>query len=183
MEINIKQLNLAKNYANAFFKIAQQFNCAEKFYSELKSVVEVLKNSPDLKTYMNNPLISVNDKKDVVYKVFGKDFDIQIINLLNLLVDNKRFDIVEAVMVSYSQLYEENAGVIKIDVFSVIDLNEETKSRLVEKLERKLNKKVYANYMKDENILGGLVIKIGDKVIDLSLSSKITNMEKQLIKG
>ena len=181
MEIDKKQLNISKNYAEALFRIGKEQNDNEKLYSQLADVVKIIDNSNDLKTYFENPLISANDKKEIIYKVLGKDFDLQIINLLNLLADNKRLKLIGTVFYCYENLYEKQNDISKITVVSAIEMNEETKSRLKEKLENKLNKKIVPEYKTDKAIIGGLVIKIQDKIIDLSINKKIKDMEKQLI--
>ena len=142
MDIDKKQIKTATNYSDAIFKIAQSQNAEEKLYKELFSVLEIFKTSKDLKSFLINPLISVNDKKEIIYKIFGKDFDMQIINLLNLLADNKRLNIFDTVCYCYEKNYEEYKNIIKADVISAIDLNDMTKQKLVEKLENKLNKKI-----------------------------------------
>lgn len=181
MKIDKKQLKIAKNYAKALFDITQ--NRAERLNEELHSLLEILHNSNDLKEFLENPLISVSDKKEVIFKVFGKDFDLQIINLLNMLADNKRLSFIETVCYCFEKLYEETNSISKVEVCSAVEMKEETKNRLVEVLQRKLNCKVIPTYCVKEDILGGLVIKINDKIIDLSLSSKIKDMGKILIKG
>ena len=164
MEIDKKQLNIARNYAEALFKIGKEQNDNEKLFSQLKDVVETIDKSDDLKTYFENPLISANDKKEIIYKVFGKDFDLQIINLLNLLADNKRLKLIGTVLYCYENHYETQNNISKVTVISAVDINEETKNRLKEKLENKLSKKIVPEYKTDKAILGGLIIKIQDKI-------------------
>lgn len=181
MEIDKRQLNIAKNYAEALFKIGIEQNDSEKLYSQLKNIVEIIDNSNDLKTYFENPLINANDKKEIIYKIFGKDFDLQIINLLNLLADNKRLKLIRTVFYCYENCYEIQNNISKVTIISAIKIKEETKNRLQEKLENRLGKRIIPEYKTDKAIMGGLVIKIQDKIIDLSISKKIKDMEKQLI--
>ena len=100
-----------------------------------------------------------------------------------MLADNKRLSFIETVCYCFEKLYEETNSISKVEVCSAVEMKEETKNRLVEVLQRKLNCKVIPTYCVKEDILGGLVIKINDKIIDLSLSSKIKDMGKILIKG
>ena len=181
MVIDKKQLNIAKNYAEALFKIGKEQNDSEKLYSQLNNVVKIIDNSNDLKTFFENPLIGSNDKKEIIYKVFGKDFDLQIINLLNLLADNKRLKLIGTVFYCYENCYEVQNNISKVTIISAIKINEETKNKLQEKLENKLSRKIIPEYQTDKTIIGGLIIKIQDKIIDLSISKKIKDMEKQLI--
>ncbi len=181
MDIDKKQLNIAKNYSEALLKIGKEQDDAEKLYNQLGDVVSTINNSDDLKKFLMNPLISENDKKEIIYKVFGKDFDLQIINLLNLLADNKRLSLIPTVYYTYEKEYEEYKNILEINIISAVTPNNSSKTRLKNILEKKLNKQIIFNYEINENILGGLIIKIGDKIIDLSLAKKIKDLEKQLI--
>ena len=181
MNIDKKQLKIANNYAKALFKIGKEQNSVDKFYEQLKDIVGIIKNSNDLKTFFENLLVSANDKKEVIYKIFGKDFDLQIINLLNLLADNKRMELVDTVYYCFEKLYERICNIKRITVASAIELNSASKKRLEKIIEIKTGSSIIPSYKIKKDIIGGLIIKIGDKIIDLSLASKINDMEKQLI--
>ena len=180
MNIDKKQLKTAKNYSDALLKIGISQNDTEKLYSQLGDVVYIVNNSDDLKQFLQNPLISPNDKKEIIYKIFGKDFDLQIINLLNLLADNKRFKLLETVYYCYEKDYEEFHEISRIEIISAVEMNKESKTRLNKTLKAKLGKNIIPEYKIDTDILGGLIIKIQDKIIDLSLNKRIEDMEKQL---
>ena len=181
MNIEKRELNIAKNYAKALLKITKVQNSSEEIYSQMKELVEIINKSNELKSFLENPLVSSDDKKDIIYKVFGKDFDLQIINLLNLLADNKRLHLTETILYCYEKLYEKINSISKVTIISAVDIPENSKKRLKSVLEQKLKGDIIPNYQINNDIIGGLVIKIEDKVVDLSLKSKIKNMEKQLI--
>lgn len=181
MNIDKKELNIAKNYAKALLTITEEQSSSEQIYNQFKDIIQILYNSEDLKEFLSNPLISASDKKEIIYKVFGKDFDLQLINLLNTLADNKRLYLAETVLYSYGQLYENTNNISNVTVISAVDIPEENKKKLIDILKRKLCGEVIPDYQINDDIIGGLIIKIKDKVIDLSLKSKITEMEKQLI--
>ena len=181
MNIDKKQLKIAKNYAEALFKIGKEQNSAAKFYEQLKDVSAIIKNSNDLKTFFENPLVSANDKKEIIYKIFGENFDLQIINILNILADNKRMGLIDTIYYCFENLYEKDNDIRRIIVTSAIELNTESKKRLEKIMETKTGSNIIPSYRIKKDIIGGLLIKTGDKIIDLSLAKKIKEMEKQLI--
>ena len=181
MNINKKALNIAKNYANAVLNIAKSQKTEKKIFEQLINVSKIINSSEDLKLFMENPLISSGDKKDVIFKVFGKNFDLQIINLLNILADNKRLELFDTVLYCYEDLYEKEENISKVTIISAVEMNEATKLRLENVLSKKLNAKIMPEYKIKSDIIGGLVINIKDTIIDLSLKEKIKKMEKQLI--
>ena len=176
MDIDKKQLKTAGNYAEALLKIG-----ADRLYAQLKSVTEIINGSKELKMFFENPLVSANDKKEIIFKIFGKDFDLQIINILNVLADNKRLDIINTVLYCFEEKYETVKNISKVKIISAVEMNTESKNRLIKILTQKLNQKIVPEYKIKKDIIGGLIIKINDKIIDLSLNTKINNMEKQLI--
>ena len=181
MAIDKKQLKTAKNYSEALFQIGSVQNDVEKLYTQLKNITEILNSSSELKTFLESPLVSANDKKEIIYKVFGKDFDLQLINLMNLLADNKRFALLETVLNCFEKLYEQKNNISKISVISATEINENSKKRLETVLSQKTGKNIIPQYRIKEDIIGGIIIKINDKIIDLSLDKKIKNMERQII--
>lgn len=181
MSIDKKQLKIAKNYAEALFKIGLSQNDAEKLYAQFKNIVEIINNSQDLRNFFENPLISHNDKKEIIYKIFGKKFDLQLINLMNVLADNKRFSMLETIFYCFEKKYEQKNNISKIEIISAIEMNNKMKNRLLTVLNKKLDKQIIPNYLINQNIVGGLIIKINDKIIDLSLDTKIKDMERQII--
>ena len=181
MNIDRKQLKIAKKYAEALFKIGKEQNSTDKFYKQLKNVSEIIKKSEDLKTFFESPLINANDKKEIIYKIFGKDFDLQIINILNLLADNKRMEFIYTTYYCYEKLYEKSIDIKRITVTSAIELNSDSKKRLEKIIKNKTGSEIISSYKIKKEIIGGLIIKIDGKIIDLSLVSKLNDMEKQLI--
>ena len=117
----------------------------------------------------------------MIYKIFGEKFDLQLINLLNLLADNKRLPLLETVFYCFENEYEKLNDISKVTIYSAVKMSEESKARMQKILNQKLNCTIIPDYRIEEDIIGGLKIKIRDKIIDLSLKSKIENMEKQLI--
>lgn len=180
MKIDKKQLTAAKNYSNALLKITEGQHRAEILYQDFLSVIKILQNSEDLYDFIINPLVSDNDKKEIIYKVFGEDIDLQLINLMNLLVDNKRFSLIETVFYCFEREYENIKDLSKVTIFSAMEINDERKNKILSILENKLSKKFIPEYIIDKKIIGGLIIKIQDKIIDLSLKTKINDMKKQL---
>lgn len=179
--IDVKQIGIAKRYSEALVDSATETNELQKVYEELKFVQETLSNSSDLKVFLENPIINRPDKKDVINQVFANNLSNVVLNFLLLLVENNRFNIFESVVIEYSNKMNQINNIVKANVVSAVELDETTKSRLIEKLEYKISKKVLANYEIKPEIIAGLIIEINDKTIDTSLKTKLNSIKKQLI--
>lgn len=179
--IDVKQIRIAKRYSEALIDSAIETNELQKFYDELRFVQETLSGSIDLKVFLENPIINRLDKKDVVNQVFATNLSSVVLNFLLLLVENNRFNIIDSVVIEYLNRLDQINNVVKAKVVSAVELDSTMKTRLIEKLENKISKKVLANYEIKPEIIAGLVIEINDKTIDTSLKTKLNSIKKQLI--
>lgn len=179
--IDVKQIRIAKRYSEALFETALETNELQKVCDELGFIQETLLASVDLKEFLENPVITNADKKDVINKIFTGKVCTIVLNFLILLVDNSRFNIFDSVLSEYLNRMDKVNNIVKAKVVSAVELEEVAKTRLIEKLERKISKKVVANYEIKPEIIAGLIIEINDKTIDTSLKTKLNSIKKQLI--
>ncbi|RAI15551.1 MAG: ATP synthase F1 subunit delta [Candidatus Melainabacteria bacterium] len=169
----------AKRYSDALLELSQD---SDKIRKELEEIVDTLSSSQDLKDFMSNPVISIEDKKSVIEKIFAGKIDKTLLNFLKLLVDKDRFNLIDEILESYSKDVDKQKNIQKVSVISAIELDEELKSKLINKLAQKLNKNIELETQLDKDIIAGLVIKTEDNVIDMSLKHKFEEMKKEIAK-
>ncbi len=169
----------AKRYSDALLELSQD---SDKIRKELEEIVDTLSSSQDLKDFMSNPVISIEDKKSVIEKIFAGKIDKTLLNFLKLLVDKDRFNLIDEILDSYSKDVDKQKNIQKVSVISAIELDEELKSKLINKLAQKLNKNIELETQLDKDIIAGLVIKTEDNVIDMSLKHKFEEMKKEIAK-
>lgn len=174
MVVNSKQIKIARRYALALSSISLNL------LDELGGVLETLNTSSDLNEFLLNPVITISDKKDVLQKVFN-DLSDNVKNLLFVLVEKNRFAYFESIVAEYSFIIDEKNNIKRVEIVSAVELFEDEKNRLIDKLQRKMSCEVKAQYSIDESILAGLIVKIGDKVIDNSLKTRFEGLKRQLI--
>lgn len=179
MNIDIKNLKTAKRYAIALKQSALDSIC--EVLENLESVNEIIFNNSSFKAFFLHPNISLRDKKELIAQSFEGKINPVTYNFLQTLLDENRFSIFNTIL----ELFKNEVDLIqnkqRVEVISAVDLDENQKQRLQEKLSEKFNKEAIINYFEDKNILGGLVIKFEDNVIDLSLKTKFEKIRKQLI--
>ncbi|MDD3237731.1 MAG: ATP synthase F1 subunit delta [Candidatus Gastranaerophilales bacterium] len=179
--INLKQNRIAKRYAKALFDEAKASSMQDEVLSNLKFVVDTCKQSPDLKDFLENPIISTEDKIDAINTIFKENVSNIVYNFFVLLLENKRFDVLESVVSNYIEMLDEMNNILKIKVTSAVEMNGDLKNKLISKIENKTQKKVIADYLINPEIIAGLVIDINGKIIDSSLKTKLKGLQKQLI--
>lgn len=178
-----KYNTIAKRYSDALIEIINDGKLTyKKASSDLNLIESTLKQSADLDKFLTNPLISSADKKEIINRVFSEDVDAVIINFLKVLVDKDRFEAFGEIVVTYNEALDKINNLSRIQVTSAIELSEDTKNRLKNKLEAKLQKTVALDWEINSGIIAGLVIKMGDNVIDTSLKHKLEDLSKTITK-
>lgn len=187
----LKNLKPAKRYAKALMELSSGENSAE-ICKNLEFILNIINENPEFCAFLNNPVIKKDDKTAVLSEIFSKisddtkalqtndktqDANTQTLNFLNLLIENNRINILPDVIKCLQDDINESKNAIKAGITSVIELNDEEKNRLLEKLRQKTNMEILPDFSIDKDILGGIIIKINDTVIDLSVKKRIENLK------
>lgn len=176
MSLDIKNLKPAKRYALALFESAK--DNLDTVIEDLEAVNEIIFKNKDFKMFFTHPIVSLSDKKDTLKATLeGKINEISF-NFLNTLLTEGRFPLFETAF----ELLKNQADILKnkqkVEIISAVCLDDEIKDRLKKTLDNKLKKDAILNYSEDIGILGGLIVKFEDKVIDLSLKTKFEVLRK-----
>lgn len=171
---------VSKNYAQALLEIAAEHDSYEHIKNQLEEVAQVLHSSKDLQIVMSNSSISAAKKIDILNDIFGSKIDNKILNFLKLLVEKNRFMEFDSILTSYNDKIDRLANIKNVEIISAIDLNFETKTNILFKLEHKLNCEIVPHWHTDKNIIAGLTFKFDDYVIDTSIRNKIENLSKNI---
>lgn len=170
-----KQHKLAKRYALALYKLRDKHILEDLNEAHLAFV-----QTPELLDFMTNKIVSVDDKKQVIYQVF-RDFSLNTYNFFMELIDAKKFDYFCSIVYEFNLINDVKRNILRAEVVSSVELEEVQKIILKSKLEKKFAKDFEIEYCLDSSIISGLLIKIGDTLIDLTAKSKLKNLKKQLI--
>lgn len=174
-------LQLAKKYAAAMFELAQEENKLKEYGKQLEDIRQLFETQPLLKAYMGNPQIQSAEKKELLNKVFGDDVDKTVRNFMLLLVDKHRITLIEEIVGKYQALSNEAQNIVIAHVTTATALSKQQKHDLTAKLEAITDKHVKLKTHIDESIIGGVIVKMGDKLIDGSVTNRIKSLEKQLM--
>ncbi len=179
---NIQISLTAKNYADALVKLGQDNVISyDDILNNLEIISEICTQSKDLTGVLENPAISDETKFSIIDEVFTKYVNEKIRDFLKILIEKKRFKELEGIVAAYQEELDKINNLQRVEVISAVELDDNSKQRIIEKLQKKLQKNVIAQWQTDEEIIGGLVVKINDDVIDSSLKNKLENLSKNII--
>ena len=174
-------LQLARKYSHAIFELAQEEGKLVPYGEELAGVNKDLESVPGIWSYFANPELSRDDKKALVKKLFEGEVSEEIYHFLLLLVDKRRMTLLPAIVSQYETLANEARGIIVADVTTARPLSKPQKDKLEDKLEVVTGKTVKLRLHEDPKIIGGVIVRIGDKRIDGSVTGKLSALAGELM--
>lgn len=177
---------VARRYARALFSLGKEKGDAELIaYGEnLSGLVEALRESPQLDRIFRNPVFKVDEKKAVIDAILSKIGAQQMVrNFCHLLADNNRLGSIADIQGYYAQLLDEHQGVSRGEMTTAIELEADLRDALKKSLEEKISRQLVLDYSVNPSILGGLVLKIGDRVLDASLRAQLVAMKETIKRG
>jgi F-type H+-transporting ATPase subunit delta len=177
---------VARRYAKALFALAKKAGkkAPAEYGKDLEAFAAVLEASPDLLRVFANPVIAAEDKKAVLAGVVDKlGLKPNVVNFLSLLADKERLPIILEVAAYYRSLLDESEGVLRGQLVTAYALAEPRQDQIKTKLEKQSGKKLVLSFAVDPAILGGVLLKVGDKVLDASLRAQLEILKEQIKRG
>lgn len=171
---------IGKRYAEALYEVALELDKLEKFKDDMKSITQVLKDEPKLKTIFEHPKLSKNEKKDIINSIFKGRVLQETLNLCYIVVDKGREAYLNDISEEYIKLSNEKQGIVEAKAVTAVPMKDKEMKKLEKQLSKKLDKKVLLSNVIDNTVIGGVLVKIGDKVIDASIKGKFEELYKDL---
>lgn len=173
---------ISEPYAQALMSLAQQNDLADRFGETFRALESLLAESQEFKDFVLNPVIKNEDKKNILKQVMG-DANPYLINFIMLLVDKRRIIFLEPIVEQYLNLLRKLNQTVLAEVISATELNDEQKGRIVEKVKGLVEARdVELKASIDPDLIGGVIIKVGSKVIDASLRGQLRRISISLNK-
>ena len=170
-------------YAEAFLQVSKELNQTEEIVSQSKEILSIMKDSPELDKALSSPILEKDSKKRIIVQVFSDKINQSLLNLLKLLADRQRIGILVPILERFLELYRENSNIALATVTSAIELSEEQKALLSQKISIIAGtEKLELVTKTDPSLIGGFVASVGSKVIDASLASQIRKLGLSLSK-
>ena len=171
----------SKRYAQAIFDLAVEKDRIDEWAGDLAAISEAVKED-ELRAFLQHAKVPLSSKMLVINQAFSTA-DATIQNLVSLLISRGLTDRIGQVEEWYLRLLNQRRGREDVEVWSAVDLDDGEKDRVKEFLEQLLQKDVELHAQVDPGILGGLVMRVGDKLIDGSARTRLERMGRQLQQG
>ena len=169
----------AIRYAKAILSMADSIGVANEVNNDMILIASTIKGNTELSTFIQNPTISVEVKESALLEVFANINGVTK-GFFHLLFENKRFEILEAIAVSYSNLFDSANGVEVANVTTAFPMDADLEAKVSAKIAALSDKKVTIKNIVDPAIIGGFILTIGDKQYNASIANRLQVLRKEL---
>jgi len=176
--------SVAKRFAKAIIEIGMEEKAYEAYGKELRSVLAVFKGNPGLVKILLNPMYKLEERKGLINKVSASvGLSPYVTRLMAILVETRNISFLEEVVEAYSRLEDGLAGRLRASVEAPIELEGALVDEIRAKLGSLTGKEVILTYRHNPSLLGGLVLRIDNTILDGSLKTQLELMREKIIEG
>lgn len=172
---------VSKIYGDALFETAVEEDRVDDFFEETEGIRRVLEENEELSRLMSHPQVVKEEKMQLIENIFKGKVSDEIVGLLELLVEKDHFGKTKDILVYFRDEVKEYKKIGTVHVTSAMELSKEQKEQVEKKLLETTNYVSFEmHYEVDTALIGGMVIRMGDRVVDSSIRTKLYNLSKEL---
>jgi F-type H+-transporting ATPase subunit delta len=173
---------IAQVYGRALFEAAQDADKLDDVREQVGEFADALDANREMSVFFFSPYFSTEEKKDGLGKVIDGAEDI-VRNFLELLIEKHRMPALFRIRREYDSLWEEENKLLPVEVTSAIELDPETVEQIGDKIGERTGRKVQLESKVDPDILGGIVVRVGDRILDASIANRLESLRKQVARS
>jgi F-type H+-transporting ATPase subunit delta len=170
---------IAQVYSRALFEVAQQQGKLDLVREQLGQVADALNESGDLRVFFFSPYFSTEEKKDGLRKAV-EGADPAVLNFLEALLERHRMPAIFRIRAQYEALWEQENKLLPVEVTSAVGLDEATVRSIGERIGEQTGQRVELTSKVDPGILGGIVLRVGNSVLDASIKHRLDQLRKHV---
>ena len=169
---------VSDRYASALYELAAEKKLVDSVLNDLSNLKNILKDNKELSLVVKSPLISSSDKQNIFETLLMKINANELTNtFIKVIEKNKRFSNLASIITQFININSQKRGDVIADITSADELNDDQKNNITNQLKSILGDKLSLSFDVDKNIMGGLIVKVGSKMIDTSLANKINKLK------
>jgi len=173
---------LAEVYARALFEVAREHGKLDELREQLGQFADALDEHRELAVFFFSPYFSTKEKQDGLARLLDGP-DEEFVNFLSLLIENHRMPVIFRIRQRFEQLWEEENKTLPVEITSAIELDQATTDSLGESIGQRAGRKVVLATRVDPDILGGIVVRIGNSILDASIRTRLEQLRRHVAQG
>lgn len=174
---------ISKTYGDALFELAVEENKVDDLQEEIGQLQKILQENGDFGRLMTHPKINKDEKIKVVTDVFKGRISDELLGFLTIIISKDRYQEIDGILEYFLTEVKKYKGIGVATVTTAVPLREEQRRKVEQRLLDTTDyKSMEIHYKQDAALIGGMVIRIGDRVVDSSISTKLNELQKDLLK-
>jgi F-type H+-transporting ATPase subunit delta len=173
---------IARVYARALFEVADEHDKLDVIREQLGAFCDALEASTELKVFLFSPYFSTPEKKDGLSRALI-DADESLMRFLEMLIEKHRMPAIFRIRRAYDTQWESAKRLLPVQITAAIDLDEATVKRISDQIGSQTDRHVQVTTEVDPEILGGLVLRVGNSILDASIRTRLENLKKNVAKA
>jgi F-type H+-transporting ATPase subunit delta len=173
---------IAAVYARSLFEVAREQGKLDVVREQLGAFSDALSENRDLQVFFFSPYFATKEKQDGLERVVS-DADPVILNFLKLLIEKHRMPVLFRIRSNYDALWEEENKLLPVHITSAVELDKAIVEQLGDRISEQTDRKVELSANVDPEILGGIVVRVGNSVLDASVRNRLEQLRKQVVKA
>jgi|SRR5690606_19621913 len=169
---------VASRYAKSLIDLAQEQGQLDAVKGDVESVISVLKSNSELLAVLKNPIISTDKKRNILAAIFEGKINPVIVSFFYILVNKGRAAILLDIAKEFVREYNEAKGIVNASVTSAMPLSEANLAELQKIIEDEIKAQVVLKNIVDSSLIGGFIVRVGDRQMDASIAGKLNKLEK-----
>jgi F-type H+-transporting ATPase subunit delta len=173
---------IAAVYARSLFEVAKEQDKLDLVREQLGAFADALDETRELQVFFFSPYFSTQEKQDGLDRAVT-DADPAVVNFLKLLIENHRMPVIFRVRRAYEELWEEENKLLPVQVTSAVELDQGTVKQIGDRIAEQTGRKVDLSAQVEPDILGGIVVRVGNSVLDASVRNRLEQLRKQVARA
>jgi ATP synthase F1 delta subunit len=173
---------IAEVYARALFEVAKEHDVLDRVHDELGEFAEALSDDRTLQVFLFSPYFSSEEKRDGVTKIVS-DADERVVNFLELLAERHRMPALFRIKREFDALWAEENKLLPVTVTSAIELDQRLVDEIGKRIEDQTGRRVELSSNVDPEVLGGLMVQVGNMVLDGTVRNRLERLRKSVAKA
>ena len=175
---------VSKRYAKALFSLGQEDGKYKQYGQDLMEFTQFCQENREFRRVITNPIFGLEDRKKVLQIILEKSsFSGVVNNFLNLLLDKNRIGAIDVITDYYARLTDGLSNIARAEIITARPLKAKVLGKLEKSLAKLTSKKIESEVKEERDLIGGIVVKIGDLVLDGSIRAQSEGLRESLIKG
>ena len=170
---------IATVYARSLFEVAKESDKLDEVREQLGSLADAIADQHELQVFFFSPYFSPDEKKDGLRKAVS-DADPIVLNFIDLLIEKHRMPAIMRIRQNYDGMWEQENDVLPVTVTSAVELDEETVRHIGDRIGEQTGRTVELSSKVEPDLLGGIVVRVGNSIIDASIRSRLEQLRKQV---